>query len=111
LVGFVSPTQGGGGYWLTRLVIFCCAADAEVLQAVVRGDPTPGGSRSRAPGCPAHPRPMTTPVHRRRRCTPTWCVRRKLDIELVPTIIAGGLLHARLIGASAAEARGPAWPA
>ena len=31
----------GAGYRLTRFVIFCCAADAEALQAVVRGDPTP----------------------------------------------------------------------
>jgi uncharacterized repeat protein (TIGR03943 family) len=42
LVGFVAPAEGGdGGYRLTRFVIFCCAADAEALQAVVRGDPTP----------------------------------------------------------------------
>jgi uncharacterized repeat protein (TIGR03943 family) len=40
LVGFVAPNEGGG-YRLTRFVIFCCAADAEALQAVVRGDPTP----------------------------------------------------------------------
>jgi uncharacterized repeat protein (TIGR03943 family) len=42
LVGFVAPSQGQeGGYRLTRFVIFCCAADAEALQAVVRGDRTP----------------------------------------------------------------------
>jgi uncharacterized repeat protein (TIGR03943 family) len=41
LVGFVAPGDGDGGYRLTRFVIFCCAADAEALQAVVRGDPTP----------------------------------------------------------------------
>jgi uncharacterized repeat protein (TIGR03943 family) len=41
LVGFVAPSDGVGGYRLTRFVIFCCAADAEALQAVVRGDPTP----------------------------------------------------------------------
>ena len=42
LTGFVAPSQGReGGYRLTRFVIFCCAADAEALQAVVRGDPTP----------------------------------------------------------------------
>jgi uncharacterized membrane protein YcgQ (UPF0703/DUF1980 family) len=41
LVGFVAPGDGGGGYRLTRFVIFCCAADAEALQAVVRGDPIP----------------------------------------------------------------------
>jgi len=37
LVGFVTP-GGGGAYRLTRFVIFCCAADAEALQVVVRGD-------------------------------------------------------------------------
>jgi uncharacterized repeat protein (TIGR03943 family) len=42
LTGFVAPAEGGaGGYRLTRFVIFCCAADAEALQAVVAGDPTP----------------------------------------------------------------------
>jgi uncharacterized repeat protein (TIGR03943 family) len=42
LVGFATPAEGGaGGYRLTRFVIFCCAADAEALQAVVAGDPTP----------------------------------------------------------------------
>jgi uncharacterized repeat protein (TIGR03943 family) len=42
LVGFVAPSQGKeGGYRLTRFVIFCCAADAEALQAVVRGDRAP----------------------------------------------------------------------
>jgi uncharacterized repeat protein (TIGR03943 family) len=42
LVGFVAPSEGKeGGYRLTRFVIFCCAADAEALQAVVGGDATP----------------------------------------------------------------------
>jgi len=42
LIGFVAPAEGGDGGWrLTRFVIFCCAADAEALQAVVRGDPAP----------------------------------------------------------------------
>jgi uncharacterized repeat protein (TIGR03943 family) len=42
LVGFVAPSEGKeGGYRLTRFVIFCCAADAEALQTVVRGDRTP----------------------------------------------------------------------
>jgi uncharacterized repeat protein (TIGR03943 family) len=40
LVGFVAPNPGGG-YRLTRFVIFCCAADAEALQTVIRGDPVP----------------------------------------------------------------------
>ncbi|MFL6251159.1 MAG: hypothetical protein ACJ75N_11640 [Actinomycetes bacterium] len=29
----------GAGYRLTRFVIFCCAADAEALQAGARGQP------------------------------------------------------------------------
>jgi uncharacterized repeat protein (TIGR03943 family) len=41
LLGFVAPADDGNGYRLTRFVIFCCAADAEALQAVIRGDPTP----------------------------------------------------------------------
>ena len=41
LVGFVAPSDGAGGYRLTRFVIFCCAADAEALQVAVRGDATP----------------------------------------------------------------------
>jgi uncharacterized repeat protein (TIGR03943 family) len=41
LVGFVAPAEGGDGYRLTRFTVFCCAADAEAFQAVVRGDPTP----------------------------------------------------------------------
>jgi len=42
LLGFVAPGEGKeGGYRLSRFVIFCCAADAEALQAVVRGDATP----------------------------------------------------------------------
>jgi uncharacterized repeat protein (TIGR03943 family) len=42
LTGFAAPAEGkSGGYRLTRFVIFCCAADAEALQAVIAGDPTP----------------------------------------------------------------------
>ncbi|HWD44614.1 MAG TPA: TIGR03943 family protein [Actinomycetota bacterium] len=43
LTGFVAPAEHdqGGSYRLTRFVIFCCAADAEALQAVVRGDQVP----------------------------------------------------------------------
>jgi uncharacterized membrane protein YcgQ (UPF0703/DUF1980 family) len=41
LVGFAAPAEGSGGYRLTRFVIFCCAADAEALQAVIAADPTP----------------------------------------------------------------------
>jgi uncharacterized repeat protein (TIGR03943 family) len=38
LLGFVAPARRGGGYRLTRFVIFCCAADAEALQVAVQGD-------------------------------------------------------------------------
>jgi uncharacterized repeat protein (TIGR03943 family) len=44
LTGFVAPAEpepGDGGWRLTRFVIFCCAADAEALQVVVRGDQVP----------------------------------------------------------------------
>ena len=42
LTGFVTPAEDGdNGYRLTRFVIFCCAADAEALQAVVGGDAVP----------------------------------------------------------------------
>jgi uncharacterized repeat protein (TIGR03943 family) len=41
LTGFVAPAEDADGYRLTRFVIFCCAADAEALQAVVHGDPAP----------------------------------------------------------------------
>jgi uncharacterized repeat protein (TIGR03943 family) len=42
LTGFMAPPEPGDHGWrLTRFVIFCCAADAEALQAVVHGDPAP----------------------------------------------------------------------
>jgi uncharacterized repeat protein (TIGR03943 family) len=40
LVGFAATGEGAEAYRLTRFVIFCCAADAEALQVVVRGDGT-----------------------------------------------------------------------
>ena len=43
LVGFAAPAEDGdkdGRYRLTRFVIFCCAADAEAMQVVIRGDQT-----------------------------------------------------------------------
>lgn len=36
LVGFVSP-RPGGGYYLTRLVVTCCAADARPVKIAVQG--------------------------------------------------------------------------
>ncbi len=40
LIGFVAPGDGAEAYRLTRFVIFCCAADGEALQVIVRGDGT-----------------------------------------------------------------------
>lgn len=41
LVGFASPAEGGGWY-LTRFVAACCAADAVAVKVEVRGHPSPG---------------------------------------------------------------------
>ncbi|GAA1984736.1 TIGR03943 family protein [Kitasatospora viridis] len=40
LLGFVTP-KAGGGWFVTRLVISCCAADAMTYKAEVRGAPMP----------------------------------------------------------------------
>lgn len=37
LRGFLAGPEEGGGYRLARFVIFCCAADAEAVEVVVRG--------------------------------------------------------------------------
>jgi uncharacterized repeat protein (TIGR03943 family) len=74
LVGFVAPSEGHeGGYRLTRFVIFCCAADAEALQAVVRGDATPrardqwleveGTWQPRSPAAEDDPSPPPPALH------------------------------------------------
>jgi uncharacterized repeat protein (TIGR03943 family) len=74
LVGFVAPSEGKeGGYRLTRFVIFCCAADAEALQTVVRGDATPrardqwleveGTWLPRPPGAEDDPSPPPPALH------------------------------------------------
>ena len=69
LTGFVAPAEDADGYRLTRFVIFCCAADAEALQAVVHGDPAlrardqwlEVGDLAAPPGHPRRPDP-TPPV-------------------------------------------------
>jgi uncharacterized repeat protein (TIGR03943 family) len=40
LLGFAAPTHGGG-YRLDRFAMFCCAADAQVVEVAVKGDPEP----------------------------------------------------------------------
>jgi uncharacterized repeat protein (TIGR03943 family) len=37
LLGFAAPRRGGG-YLLARFAMFCCAADAQVVEVAVRGD-------------------------------------------------------------------------
>jgi uncharacterized repeat protein (TIGR03943 family) len=41
LIGFVSP-RPGGGFYLTRIVITCCAADARPMKVAIRGDAAAG---------------------------------------------------------------------
>jgi uncharacterized repeat protein (TIGR03943 family) len=42
LLGFVTPRHdGGAAYVLTRFQMFCCAADAEVVEIAIHGDATP----------------------------------------------------------------------
>ncbi|HEX8858457.1 MAG TPA: TIGR03943 family protein [Actinomycetes bacterium] len=41
LLGFVTHHRVGGAYVLARFQMFCCAADAEIVEVAVRGDPTP----------------------------------------------------------------------
>jgi uncharacterized repeat protein (TIGR03943 family) len=38
LIGFASPSHDGG-YLLARFAMFCCAADAQVVEVAVKGDP------------------------------------------------------------------------
>jgi uncharacterized repeat protein (TIGR03943 family) len=40
VLGFATPGDEGG-YRLARFNVFCCAADAEAYEIVVRGDPSP----------------------------------------------------------------------
>lgn len=69
LVGFVSPADGDGWY-LTRFVAQCCAADAAAVKVEVRGQPGPSdgqwvevvGSYNEADSVPADPREATVPV-------------------------------------------------
>jgi hypothetical protein len=78
LVGFVAPGDGAG-YRLTRFVIFCCAADAEALQA---GGAGPGRARTATPrpqgpgpaGRVGTRRPSARPARRpsRPRGGPAW---------------------------------------
>lgn len=42
LLGFVTPRHDrGAAYVLTRFQMFCCAADAEVVEVAIHGDATP----------------------------------------------------------------------
>ncbi|SEG82231.1 TIGR03943 family protein [Nonomuraea solani] len=41
LIGFAVPGEGGRGWYLTRMHIRCCAADAFALEVAVHGAPAP----------------------------------------------------------------------
>jgi uncharacterized repeat protein (TIGR03943 family) len=39
MTGFVTPGKRGGGWYLTRLILNCCAADAQSVKVAVHGAP------------------------------------------------------------------------
>ncbi|MET8696012.1 TIGR03943 family protein [Streptomyces bauhiniae] len=41
MTGFATPAGHGGGWYLTRLIINCCAADAQSVKVRVYGTPSP----------------------------------------------------------------------
>ncbi|WP_165974550.1 TIGR03943 family putative permease subunit [Nonomuraea deserti] len=41
LIGFAVPGEGGRGWYLTRMQVRCCAADALALEVAVHGAPAP----------------------------------------------------------------------
>jgi uncharacterized repeat protein (TIGR03943 family) len=41
MTGFVTPAGRGGGWYLTRLLINCCAADAQSVRVRIHGAPAP----------------------------------------------------------------------
>ncbi|MFF5404477.1 TIGR03943 family putative permease subunit [Streptomyces misionensis] len=41
LTGFVTPAPGGDGWYLTRIVFTCCAADSRTVKVRVHGTPAP----------------------------------------------------------------------
>lgn len=41
MTGFVTPGEKGGAWYLTRLLISCCAADAQTVKIRVHGTPAP----------------------------------------------------------------------
>ncbi|MET7452081.1 TIGR03943 family protein [Streptomyces sp. NPDC005574] len=41
MTGFVTPGTAGGAWYLTRIMLSCCAADAQSVKVLVQGVPTP----------------------------------------------------------------------
>ena len=41
LTGFVTPAGHGGGWYLTRIIFTCCAADSQTVRIRVHGTPAP----------------------------------------------------------------------
>ena len=39
MTGFVTPDERGGGWYLTRIIFSCCAADAQSVKVRIHGSP------------------------------------------------------------------------
>lgn len=44
MTGIVTPAGTGGGWYLTRIIISCCAADAQTVKVRVHGTPAPNAN-------------------------------------------------------------------
>ncbi|MEU6539148.1 TIGR03943 family protein [Streptomyces sp. NPDC047000] len=56
LTGFVTPAGHGGGWYLTRIIFTCCAADAQTVRIRVYGTPAPPANTWLAVTGTWHPR-------------------------------------------------------
>jgi uncharacterized repeat protein (TIGR03943 family) len=56
LTGFVTPAGHGGGWYLTRIVFTCCAADSRTVKVRVYGTPAPAANTWLAVTGTWHPR-------------------------------------------------------
>ncbi|MFJ3230969.1 TIGR03943 family putative permease subunit [Streptomyces sp. NPDC086787] len=56
LTGFASPAGRGGGWYLTRIIFTCCAADSQTVKVRVYGSPAPPANTWLAVTGTWHPR-------------------------------------------------------
>lgn len=56
LTGFASPAGRGGGWYLTRIIFTCCAADSQTVKVRVYGTPAPPANTWLAVTGTWHPR-------------------------------------------------------